>query len=183
MKENIFLMFFAIILSFFAFLAVAATHGHVDPTMNQKAGKILETMIVINQNEINLGREAAQKSANPQVKNFAETMIRDHSKNLQAIEAFSKKTHITPISSEKIEVLKKLGNAEMKDLASKRGNNFDNAYITAMVKGHSKVLKIIDEKLLPNASNPELIKYLSATKNAVTQHLKMAKEVQKSLKS
>lgn len=178
MKKSLLLAISAIFLSFFSLIVSAATNAQANMGEQQKDGKILEVLILIDNNEINLAKQAEKKSTDANVKSFADAMLKDHSKNLENIEALAKKMHITPVSSNRINLLKRAGAEEIKALGSKQGKDFNVAYVDAMVKGHEKALKIIDEKLIPHTSNQELINLLNATKKTVSQHLEMAKNLQ-----
>lgn len=178
MKKSFLIVISAFFLSFFSVFAGAAANDHVNASEQQKSGRILETLILIDNNEINLAKQAEKKSTDPNVKSFAETMLKDHTKNLEDTEALGKKMDVTPVSSNRIDLLKKAGAEKVKALESKQGKEFDVAYADAMVKGHGKALKIIDEKLIPNASGQELMNHLNATKETVSHHLEMAKDLQ-----
>ncbi len=51
-----------------------------------------------------------------------------------------------------------------------------------MVKGHTEVLEMIDNKLLKTADNDAVKKHLNETRSAVAQHLEMGKKLQASMK-
>ena len=53
----------------------------------------------------------------------------------------------------------------------------DRAYMMSQVMVHRKVLKSIDEQLLPSASNAELKGMLQQTRNSVNMHLQMAEQL------
>lgn len=53
----------------------------------------------------------------------------------------------------------------------------DRAYVMSQVKFHRKVLRSIDEQVLPNASNAELKGLLQQTRSSVQMHLQMAEQL------
>lgn len=53
----------------------------------------------------------------------------------------------------------------------------DKAYMKSQVMVHEKVLRTIDNQLIPNAKNPELQSMLVQTRSAVAMHLQMAKQM------
>lgn len=146
-------------------------------TMNQQDGQVVQTLMVIDMNEINAAKEALKKSTNPSVKKFAKEMEASHNSNLEK----AKKLGIAPVSSDKTMALQKKGQTDMTQLMALNDKSFDAVYITAMVNGHQEVLAIIDSDLLRNTNNPKLIQLLKSTRSVVEHHLQMAKEIQKKL--
>jgi putative membrane protein len=67
--------------------------------------------------------------------------------------------------------------------SSSGGSDFDRAYIDAQVKEHTKVLELLDNKLIPQAQNADLIKALQGIRSKVASHLQEAQDLQASLAS
>jgi putative membrane protein len=143
----------------------------------QQDGQIVQTLMVIDMNEINAAKEALKKSTNASVKKFAKDMESSHTRNLDQ----TKKLGVTPVSSDKSMALQKKGQMDLTQLMGATGKNFDVAYITAMVNGHQEVLAMIDSDLMRNTTNPKLLNQLKATRAVVAHHLEMAKDIQKNL--
>lgn len=185
--------FFALLLiPFLTFLPItskAATQQQSDSyktnsqesDAQEKEGKALKLLMIVNMDEVKAGKLALQKSTNSDVKQFAQMMVKDHSQNLKLIQALSQKTHIKPVDSDKAKDLMEKGKKEGDKLKEEKGKDFDVAYMDAMVNGHKDVLKIIDDKLLPDTSNPKLKDYLNATRAKVSEHLKMAEDIKSKL--
>lgn len=165
-------------LSCYVFLANAASTA---AETQEKDGKIIAILTTIDNNEIAAANEALKRSTNPDVKNFAQTMITDHSKNLADFKTLSQKINTPAVSSDKSNSLQKQGASLLKNLEAVPANQFDTTYINAMVKGHEAALKAINDKLLPKASNLELKMLLKATSGVVAHHLELAKAVQTKL--
>src|SRR5262249_15204703 len=117
----------------------AASTASLQTEAQKKDGVIIEILNVINQGEIAVAKLALQRSHNTAVKNFAETMIHDHSKSLEDTKQLSQKIGITPIASEKSDKLQGKNDKTLKKLNSTSDNEFDEKYIHAMVEGHEKV--------------------------------------------
>ena len=147
-----------------------------------KEGEIFEIMMEVDKNEIAAAKLALSKTANPAVKKLAEMMINDHTKHLEATKKLSQRLGITPVPSEKSSELKDKGKITAEKLSTLEKRQFDMAYTLAMVKGHSEVLKMLDEEAIPNASNPELSKLLQETRATVAHHLQMAQQTLKQLR-
>ncbi len=179
-------------LAFFSSFSLASSQTNTTSTTSneaqssaseaqQKEGKAIKILMIADQGEVNAGRLAILKSSNPDVKKFAQRMIKDHSQNLKMVKQLSHKTKIKPVDSDQSEEIVKKQKEEGDSLKGKSGKDFDVAYIDDMVKGHEKVLKEIDDELIPNASNPQVANFLKETRATVAEHLKLAQDVQSKL--
>ncbi|MFT3742335.1 MAG: DUF4142 domain-containing protein [Gammaproteobacteria bacterium] len=151
-------------------------------TAQEKAGKTIEILTVVNQGEIAAAQVALKRSQNTQVKEFAEHMIQDHGKNLATLKKLSTDLHIMPVASDKSKEMEKKNAKLGHKLMTVSQGEFDKTYMDAMVKGHQKVLNALQDKLIPETENPRLKNALEATSQVVSHHLEMAKEVQKEVK-
>ena len=75
------------------------------------------------------------------------------------------------------------GSAELVKLAAKSGDEYNKAYVDAMVAGHEQALKLIDNNLLKNAKNSDLKSFMTDTRAAVSHHLDEAKKLQEKMKA
>ena len=114
--------------------------------------------------EVELGKIAADKASNSQVKDFGKRMQQDHSK----------------------------ANDELKSIASKKGVQLpskehtgkwtsDKAYMDMMVKDHEKDLAEFKEEA-SSGSDPDVKKFADDTAKIVQEHLDLAKETLGKLK-
>src|SRR5262249_40094039 len=71
----------------------------------------------------------------------------------------------------------------MTDLKTKKGADFDKAYIDSQVKMHSEALDLVDNELIPSAKNPELKDHLNGVRAHVADHLAKAQEIQTKLQA
>jgi putative membrane protein len=127
------------------------------------------------------GRVAKQKGTAKAVKDFAQTMIDDHSAvNKQAV-ALATKLKVTPEDNDVSKSLKSAGDATAGTMGSKSGADFDKAYIDNEVTYHQNVLDALDKTLIPNAQNAELKALLEKVRPAFAAHLARAKDIQSSL--
>jgi putative membrane protein len=161
---------------------------HQHPTANTvqpnvKDGEVLKTLVVLNTNEVDAGKLAAEKATDKKVKQFADQMQKDHSKNMEATKALAKNQKIDLVDSNASNSLQEEGKNELQNLKSTDKKDFDKEYIDMMVKGHEKAAQTIEKELLPNASNPTVANHLKATLKTVKHHLQMAKNTQKALEN
>ena len=135
-----------------AALCVAATARAQAPNDAQ----IAAIVVAANQVDIDAGKLATTKAANPEVKAFGQMMVTDHSGvNKQATELVTK-LGVKPEDGPTAQSLKSGGAANMKNLESLSGAAFDKAYIDQEVTYHQAVLDAMDKTLIPNAQNAEL---------------------------
>jgi putative membrane protein len=202
MKNNLSIILFATFLSFFSVLSFANTDSSQDNTSNQqninsnssdsknstenngKEAHILGVIEQIDNNEINAANAAINKTSNSDVKDFAKEMQSDHQKNLADAQDLSKKLNLNLTTSPKAEGLQKKGAAELKNLESKQGSEFDKAYVEAMVKGHTEALNLVNE-IISKASNSnfnsDFVGFIKDTQKTISHHLDDAKNLQTKL--
>lgn len=151
----------------------------------KKAGpsdaEIAHIVVTANQVDIDAGKVAASKTKNPEVKQFAQQMVTDHtSVNKQATD-LAKKLGVKPKQNEASKGLVKGGKENMAKLKKLSGQEFDKAYVDQEVAYHEAVLSTIDETLIPNAKNEELKGLIEKVRPAIAAHLEHAKTLQEKL--
>ena len=127
--------------------------------------------------EVELGKLAMEKASSPDVKQFAQRMIDDHSKANDQLKETAGKDNITIP-----EAMDKKDEALKKKLERLSGPQFDRAYMTAMVKDHrGDVSEFKDEA--SRGSNADLKSFASSTLPTLQEHLKMAEDTLNKVKS
>lgn len=126
-------------------------------------------------NEVALGKLAQQKAQDPQVKQLAETIAKDHEEANQKL---------SPIAqSMGVDLSKEIAKGQKKDLDDYQklsGADFDKKYVDAMVKDHKKDVKEFDDAA-KNAKNPELKAWAGEVAPKLHNHLQMAEAAQKAM--
>jgi len=162
-----------------------ANTGHEEKT-EAAAGapndaQIAHIVVTANTIDIDAGKKAMSKTKNDKVKAFAKQMVDDHSNvNKQATELV-KKLKVKPQDNATSKTMKKDAATFAKSLSSKKGADYDKAYIDHEVAYHQAVLDAIDNTLLPNAQNAELKDLITKVRPAIEAHLEHAKHVQSEL--
>ena len=108
----------------------------------------------------------------------------DHEKNYEETLALAKKLNVeVSFKGAKAMTIKQKGRQDLAQIVSMpTGAGFDKSFVTAMIKGHTEALRIIDAELLPGMStNPEVKSHLTMTRAAVAHHLEAAKELQEKI--
>ena len=159
--------------------AAAPPPAAAAPAIND--AQIAHIAVIANAIDSAAGELAKQKGTAKTVKDFAQTMITDHSGvNKQAV-ALATKLNVTPEDNDVSRQLKSGADATAASLNGLSGAAFDKAYIDNEVTYHQAVLDALDKTLIPNAQNAELKALLEKVRPAIAAHLDHAKTLQASL--
>lgn len=153
---------------------LAQGSGPTDP-------QIAAIVVAANQADIDAGKLAESKTQSKDVKAFAERMVADHTSVNQSAVSLVQKLGVTPEANPTSDSLKQGGEANIANLKSLQGAQFDRAYIDHEVTYHEQVLDALDKTLIPSAKNAELKALLVKVRPAFVAHLDHAKHVQASL--
>ncbi len=127
--------------------------------------------------DIAAGKQALEKSKNPDVVEFANEMVRDHAAvNDQAL-ALVKKLGVTPEDNPTSQALTKAGDEKLKELGALEGDAFDKAYLTNEVAYHQTVNGALKDTLIPAAQNAELKSLLETGLTLFTEHQQHAEHL------
>jgi putative membrane protein len=165
------------------FLALALPAGLHAQAASPKLSdpEVAHVAVTANSIDVDLAKLAQSRTGNPDVKQFATTMITDHSAvNAQAT-ALATKLGVTPKDNAVSQSLLK-GAAEARAaIEPLKGKAFDKAYIDREVVYHEAVIDALDKVLVPHTSNAELKKLLVDVRPAFEAHLAYAKKLQGAL--
>src|SRR5262244_3158154 len=122
-------------------VSLALAHGAQEPGNGESAAKHSNTtdatfMKKLAQGdlaEVDAGRLASQRATNPDVKEFGEEMVKDHSENHSKLDSLAK-THGLEVPA----TIGKEHAAAKEKLESAKGSAFDSEYIKAQVQAHEK---------------------------------------------
>ena len=119
--------------------------------------------------EVELGKLAAAKSQNDEVKSFAQQMVADHSKageELKQLAAQKKVTLPTDVLPTHKEIMAKLSKLD--------GAEFDKEYVKAMVAAHEKDVAAF-ENVSKTAADADVKAFAAKTLPTLKMHLEMIK--------
>ena len=168
---------------FSLFLSFAVSTGlHAQaPTPDLSDPEIAHVAVTANSIDIDLAKLAQSRTHNHDVKQFATTMITDHSAVNAQASALATKLGVTPKDNAVSQSLLK-GAAEARaTIEPLKGKAFDQAYIDREVAYHQAVLDALDKLLIPTTSNAELKQLLVDVRPAIATHLEHAKKLQSTL--
>lgn len=136
--------------------------------------------------EVQLGQLAAERASSPDVKNFAQMMVRDHSKAGDEL----KRT----VSGRDVQLPAQLDEKhrdKLEKLRQLQGAEFDREYMQTMVDGHEDVVDLLGDRA-NEASKPSgdgaraaletaVNDWAAKTLPTVQQHLRQAREIRERL--
>lgn len=123
--------------------------------------------------ELELGKLAIQKASSPQVKEFAQMMVNDHTKANNELKALADQMKIRIPAG-----LSDQNRLKIETITKNDGKNFDREYMLAMVKDHKITTEIFQSEV--HDGNDSLIKaYASKTLPVLMHHREMAEKLSK----
>jgi putative membrane protein len=121
--------------------------------------------------EVELGKLAAEKASNPDVKSFGQRMVDDHSKANDQLKQLAAQKGVTLSAT-----LSPTKKGEVNKLSKLSGAAFDRTYVSMMVKDHKKDVAEF-EKTSKNAKDADLKGWAAATLPTLQDHLKMIQDI------
>jgi len=122
--------------------------------------------------EVEAGRLATSKASDKEVKDFAEKMVSDHSKNNDQLKTLAKQKQVelpTTVDADHV--------AEKAKLEKQSGAEFDAQYMQGQVKDHQETVQLLQHEV-DSGQDPAVKAFAQETLLVVQHHLKMAKELQ-----
>lgn len=167
--------------------AAATTSAPVDTARAAAApaplndAQIAHVAVTANSIDSAAGMLAKQKGSAKAVKDFAQTMINDHSAVNKKAVALATKLNVTPEDNDVSRQLRSGADQSNASLQGLSGAAFDKAYMDHEVEYHQAVLDALDKTLIPGAQNAELKSLLEQVRPNIAAHLERAKSVQATL--
>lgn len=156
--------------------AVAGTSGTFDGDMD-----FVEEHLEMGHAEVELGRIAQEQATHPDVKAFAQELVRDHqaaTDELRRIASNANANVPATVDDEAREELTEL----REEMAKLTGRDFDRRYIDEMIDDHQEAVDDLQDKA-QNASHSEVRAWASKTLPTVRQHLERARSLKESLEN
>jgi putative membrane protein len=134
----------------------------------------IQEQIADGQAEVELGKLAQQRASNAQVKEFAQTIVRDHTEAGSDLRQIAAKHNVQP-STERD------AHKDVVDKLSKlKGAEFDREYVNTMVEDHEEAVNAVEEKANENETS-DVKQWAAKTLPTLRQHLDRAKQLQQTL--
>jgi putative membrane protein len=124
--------------------------------------------------EVKLGQLAVQKSSDPQVKQFGQRMVDDHSKMIEQMKPVAEQLGVkVPAEPSKKD------QATLTKMQALSGADFDNAYIKDMVKDHKADDKEFKQEIA-NGQNPAVKDAAKQGDQMIESHLQEIQQIAQS---
>jgi putative membrane protein len=121
--------------------------------------------------EVQLGRLAAERAVDPDIKAFGRHMVEDHAKANERLKDVARREHVTLDTG----MLPK-HQAEVDRLGKLRGAEFDRAYLTLMRTDHAEDVKKFEQEAR-SGKNPSVKQFAQETLPTLRQHLARAEQI------
>lgn len=159
-----------------AFSTGAAAHatGPTDP-------QIAHIAYTAGEIDIAAAKQALAKSKSKLVRDFAESMVRDHAAVNEKALSLVKELGVTPESNPTSTALSAQGTQKLAELAKFDGRAFDRAYVQNEVAYHRTVNDALRTTLIPNADDARLRGLLETGLKLFQEHQLHAKQVAKAI--
>ena len=132
--------------------------------------------------DIGYANIALGKTKNPEVRSFAELMIRDHTAVNEGAKALLAKLNVEPKDNAFSQALVSGATAKKAELNALDGAAFDRAYAANELAYHEVVNKTLSETWLPTVQNSELKAFLNQALTTFRVHEEHAQEMVNGLK-
>jgi len=157
--KNIFLSSFVV-----GGLSLLAVYGKM-PASAKKDAAFLELAAQADMTTAHLGQMAEDRGKRDEIKNFAKTLVADHTSDYQKLTALSMKTGDSIPTA-----IDKANNREIRSLERYKGKMFDREFILDQTTEHEKLVKAFQNEV-DHGSNPEIKAYASKALATIERHL------------
>jgi len=151
------------------------------PTGALNDAQIAHVAVTANAIDSAAGEMARRKAQSRAVKDFAATMVTDHTGVNQQAVALATRLDVSPEDNDVSRQLRAGADSATADLDGTSGAAFDRAYMDREVAFHQAVLDALDRTLIPGAQNSELRQLLQDVRPAIAAHLERARRVRDGL--
>ena len=127
--------------------------------------------------EVELGQLASQRASDPEVKQFAQRMVADHTKANDQLKQLAAGKNV-PLPTD----LPAAAKRERDKLSKLSGAQFDREYMRHMTSDHKKDTSEF-RSAAKSAKDPDVKQFASTTLPTLEEHLQMAQSIEKSTKS
>lgn len=138
----------------------------------------LGIVVAVNEHEIAAAEQARDKKVSQPVREYADMMHTEHTANLEQVRALEGSSGVTAGTGPQIATLRSQKETARNEMATLEGNEYERAYVDAMVRDHQEVLTMLEQQLVPAAQNAAIKQHLQMTRDAVAKHLEHARKLQ-----
>jgi putative membrane protein len=140
-------------------------------------GQITELLGSVNTIQVSLGTLAVERALDPEVRNYAQTLVTMHNAAQARQTAVIEALTLMQAPSKLSEAIETEATATRNQLQNATAIQFDFAFVSEQVRLHTQVLEAIDEQLLPSVTAEALRAELVVTRTDVEAHLTEARRL------
>ena len=150
--------------------------GEKSQSLSSADRKFMETAAQHGMAEVAMGRLAADKAQSPEVKQFGERMVQDHTKaNQQLMQIAQQKGMQLPKETDSKH--KRM----MESMTKMSGDKFDREYMEQMVEDHKKDIGLFREAS-KDAKDPDVKSFATTNLPILEEHHRMAQSIHAKVK-
>lgn len=140
-----------------------------DPTLRSDQ-RLMQKAAATNAYELAISRQAFAQATHPEVRAFAEMMVRDHERMDRELTALAARKGITVVRDDP-----RLQD-DVLDLARKTGVDYDQAYLEEMIDGHEDAIKTMEKTA--QSRDPDVAAFAVQYLPALNEHLSRARQLE-----
>jgi putative membrane protein len=137
----------------------------------------------VNQSEVDEAKSVMGKLRSEPAKNLARLMVDEHSAALRELDRIVSSSSIAPQENDKVRELQKDSRENLRELNEADAKDVDMMYIELQIEEHEDALELLDDKLIEEANDPGLSKFLRDQRGKIASHLERAKQAKEDLKA
>lgn len=139
----------------------------------------LHMLRAIDEHEIAAAEQAEQRNLDDDVAEYVRMLKADHIRNLAITRTLLRDTGAQAMpDNADLDAMQIQQGEERQQLATTQSDRaYQDAWLDAMVKGHSETLAKLDKDMIPAASDNKARDHLQQTRTAVARHLEMAQKL------
>lgn len=128
----------------------------------------------LNEKELVLSRQAAERATHPEVKAFAAEMVREHTAAHQEFSTIASRKGFTPDAETRMELQKM-----QQKWTEKTGNDYDEAYVEAMIDAHQETIDALENGV--DSKDTDVASFSQKMLTKVRSHLQRAEQLEKAI--
>ena len=151
----------------------AAKMSTIPPSVSKADQEFAVNTANAGMTEIRAAKLAQQQATDPEVKKYADMMIKDHTGAADKLKAVADKKNLTLPADISPDMQKNID-----DLQKKSGKAFDKSYISMMVSDHKKAISAFEDES-KNGSDADIRAFADNTLHTLHHHLDEAQKCEK----
>lgn len=141
------------------------------------ASSLLAPIRAMSMAEVEFADMAAQRAADPAIRQYAQTIAADHRALISALDSVARLHRATLAETRETQELATTARMAHSGLNVLTGAGFDLPFIRAEVESHRLLVDQLDQQLIPAATHPELNGLLTEIRALADAHLARARQL------